>query len=80
MPKIVNCGYPLVPPDELLTKKEVAALMRVDKRTVERWVSMRRIAYIRIGGALRFSRREIIGALEEFQYGERRPPKDHSMG
>jgi excisionase family DNA binding protein len=80
-PKIVNCGYPQVPPDVLLTRKEVAALLRVEPGTVSRWVKLRRIAFIRAGGnTLRFSKNEILSALENFRYGDKGGPSDPSMG
>jgi excisionase family DNA binding protein len=44
---------------ELLTKQGVARLLTVCPRTVENLMAARRLAYIRIGRAVRFERSEI---------------------
>lgn len=66
--------------EELMTKKEVAALMRVDPSTVQRWIARGRIHYVRVGHTLRISRRELLGALERFEFGDDRAPHDPALG
>lgn len=51
--------------DRLLTPGEVAALFRVDPRTVTRWAKARRVKSIRTpGGHRRFRESEIRALLE----------------
>lgn len=66
--------------DRLLTPGEVAALFRVDPKTVTRWAAAGRIGSIRTpGGHRRFRESEVRallegeGALEE---GEAQPPEE----
>jgi excisionase family DNA binding protein len=40
--------------DELMTSEEVAALLRKTERFVRRLVAERRIAYVKVGRAVRF--------------------------
>lgn len=65
---------------ELLTYKEVATLWRVDVRTVQRWVMLGRLRPFRIGGAVRFARRDVIQARETYEHGDPNPPHDPAMG
>ncbi len=46
-------------PEEFLTSKEVADLLRVSKKTLQRYCAKRALNYIRIGGVLRFRRTAI---------------------
>lgn len=62
-----------------MTRKEVAALWRVTVRTVMRWEALGRIRPLRIGGTIRFTRREVIRAAEKYQYGGE-SGHDPSMG
>ena len=53
-----------VPPEKFLTPGEVAALFRVDPKTVTRWASSGRITSIKTpGGHRRFREREIMAML-----------------
>jgi excisionase family DNA binding protein len=62
--------------DRLLTPGEVAALFRVDPKTVTRWAAAGRISSIRTpGGHRRFRESEVRALLEgEAELGE---PGDH---
>jgi excisionase family DNA binding protein len=53
-----------VPKEKFLTPGEVAALFRVDPKTVTRWASSGRITSIKTpGGHRRFREREIMAML-----------------
>jgi excisionase family DNA binding protein len=53
-------------PEELLTPSEVAAMFRVNPKTVTRWARAGRISYIKtLGGHRRFKASEIRRLLEE---------------
>ena len=57
------------PREELLTPSEVAALFRVDPKTVTRWARAGRISYIKtLGGHRRFKASEIQQLLSETEY------------
>jgi excisionase family DNA binding protein len=64
--------------DRLLTPGEVAALFRVDPKTVTRWAAAGRIGSIRTpGGHRRFRESEVRALLEgegEFEDDEAPPP------
>lgn len=52
--------------DNLLTPAEVAALFRVDPKTVTRWAKAGKISSIRtLGGHRRFRKEEIMTLLQE---------------
>lgn len=52
--------------DNLLTPAEVAALFRVDPKTVTRWAKAGKISSIRtLGGHRRFRKDEIMSLLQE---------------
>jgi excisionase family DNA binding protein len=54
--------------NELLTPAEVAAMFRVDPKTVARWAQAGKISAVRtLGGHRRFRASEIRRSLEEFQ-------------
>jgi excisionase family DNA binding protein len=56
-------------PDPLLTPAEVAALFRVNPKTVTRWARAGKITAIRtLGGHRRFRASEIRRSLEEMQH------------
>lgn len=71
MPKIVNCS-PNPPEPIYLTAKEVAAIKRVELRTVQRWVAMGLIPFERIGRTIRFRRSAIIN--DSFQQQQKSDP------
>jgi excisionase family DNA binding protein len=51
-------------PDRLLTPAEVAAMFRVDPKTVTRWARDGRLASIRtLGGHRRYRESEVLGLL-----------------
>ena len=53
-------------PEELLTPPEVAAMFRVNPKTVTRWARAGRISYIKtLGGHRRFKASEIRRLLAE---------------
>ena len=57
------------PPEALLTPAEVAALFRVNPKTVTRWARAGKITAIRtLGGHRRFRASEIHRCLEELQH------------
>ena len=64
-------GYPLAEystPDPLLTPAEVAAMFRVNPKTVTRWARAGKITAIRtLGGHRRFRASEINRCLREMQ-------------
>lgn len=56
-----------------LTKKEVAALLHFSVSTIDTWVSQRReIPFIKIGGRVRFDRRDI----EKWVVSKKVQPRD----
>ncbi len=60
-------------PDHLLTPAEVAALFRVDPKTVTRWAKAGKLTSIRtLGGHRRFRAREVHALLAN--YGPVRTP------
>lgn len=63
-----------------MTKKEAAELMRVEPRTVQRWISLGRLPVIRIGFTVRIRRSDLLNAMEKYEYGDPHPPHDPSMG
>jgi excisionase family DNA binding protein len=50
--------------DELMTSKEVAALLRQTERFVRRLVAERRIAYVKVGRAVRFEVSAVVAYIE----------------
>ena len=61
-------GTPNLPPDadELLTPAEVAAMFKVDPKTVGRWSAAGRLSSVRtLGGHRRFLRSEVERLLDE---------------
>jgi excisionase family DNA binding protein len=57
-------------PEELLTPSEVAAMFRVNPKTVTRWARAGRISYIKtLGGHRRFKATEIRRLLAEADAG-----------
>jgi len=57
--------------DKLLTKREVAALLRVSLNTLNIWVCRKRIPYLKMGKSknspVRFSEREISDWLKNMK-------------
>lgn len=65
---------PLTTPRELLTRREVCALLRVEPRYVYQLVNERRIPHLKLGRYLRFDATEIDGWLR----ASRRPAAPHA--
>jgi len=63
-----------------LTVKDVAEMMQVVPRTVHRWVRLGRLRPLRIGHTTRFSRADLLAALEKYENGDPRPKNDPMMG
>ena len=67
--------------ERLLTPGEVAALFRVDPKTVTRWAASGRITSIRTpGGHRRFRESEVRALLREFQEFARLVDNDYWPG
>jgi excisionase family DNA binding protein len=65
--------------DELLTPAEVAALFRVDPKTVTRWAKAGKLTSIRtLGGHRRYRAAEVRALLENIP--GQRPPADNAVG
>ncbi len=59
-------NFDMPPPEQLLTPSEVAALFRVNPKTVTRWARAGKITAIRtLGGHRRFKASEISRCLRE---------------
>jgi excisionase family DNA binding protein len=52
------------PPNELLTIAEAAQLLRISISSVRRLQQRRAIPFFKIGGSIRFSRRDIVSYLK----------------
>jgi excisionase family DNA binding protein len=63
--------------DRLLTPGEVAALFRVDPKTVTRWAAAGRISSIRTPGGHRRFRESEVRALLEGEEGASEPTQQH---
>ena len=50
--------------DELLEKSQVAARLRVSRRTIDTWMQQRRIPYFKIGKTVRFRWGDILRHLD----------------
>jgi len=58
-------------PSDLLTPGEVAALFRVNAKTVTRWARAGKISTVRtLGGHRRFRRHEVAAALKAHEAAE----------
>ncbi len=51
--------------EQLLTLREVALRLRVDKRTVARWIKLEELASYKIGRSRRISERDLRKFLNE---------------
>ena len=57
--------------DDLMTPAEVAALFRVDPKTVTRWAKAGKITSLRtLGGHRRYREREVRSLLQESGYSQ----------
>ena len=61
---------PLVPDvcdgDCLLTKKELAQRLKKSVRSIENWMKLRYLPYIKIGHSVLFRWRDVVEALDNF--------------
>lgn len=60
----------------LLSVKELEALLKIDQKTIYRYVALGLIPYVRIQSNIRFRKRQIVRWIEEQQY----EPAPHSNG
>ena len=51
---------PPLPSERLLLLREVSAILRVDERTVRRWIVQQGFPCIHLGTRLRFSERNVL--------------------
>jgi excisionase family DNA binding protein len=57
------------PPLELLTIPEVAKLLKISASGVRRLQQVRQLPFIKVGGSVRFLKRDITSYLEERRVG-----------
>jgi len=50
--------------NEIFTKKEAAAYLKVSIPTIDRWMKKRIIPYSKIGGKVLFQKKDLINLLE----------------
>jgi excisionase family DNA binding protein len=55
---------------ELLTKKQLADKLEISSRTLDTWVSSRKIPFIKVGGIIRFNWPRVREALDAFEVKE----------
>ena len=60
----------------LLSVKELEAFLKIDQKTIYRYVALGLIPYVRIQSNIRFRKRQIVRWIEEQQY----EPGPHSNG
>lgn len=60
----------------LLSVKELEAFLKIDQKTIYRYVALGLIPYVRIQSNIRFRKRQIVRWIEEQQY----EPAPHSNG
>jgi excisionase family DNA binding protein len=53
--------------DGLLDKPELAAKLRISKRTVDAWMKKRRLPFIKIGKTVRFNWSEVLERLGQYR-------------
>jgi len=62
------------PPDiAILNVKELEAFLKIDQKTIYRYVSLGLIPYVRIQSNIRFVKQQIIGWIEEQNYRPKPP-------
>lgn len=54
--------------EEMLTAKELEALLKIDQKTIYRYVACGLIPYVRIQSNIRFKKRQILAWIEEQSY------------
>jgi excisionase family DNA binding protein len=53
--------------DGLLSKKEVAARLRISPRTLDQWMRKKRIPFLKIGKTVRFRFSAVMRKLNQFE-------------
>lgn len=53
--------------DNLLNKWELAAKLKVGKRTVDAWMKKRRLPFIKLGKTVRFHWPDVLAKLSEYR-------------
>jgi len=53
--------------DELLSKKEVAARLRISPRTLDQWMHAGRVPFLKIAKSVRFRWSSVVEKLENFR-------------
>jgi excisionase family DNA binding protein len=61
---------------EILTAKELEALLRIDVKTIYRYVQEGRIPYLRMESNLRFSKHRVLQWLQERSFEPRPVSRD----
>ena len=51
--------------DPLVSVRECAATFAVDPSTIRRWVKLRKLRAVKVGGCLRMRQSEILGLMRE---------------
>ncbi len=61
--------------NELLTPREAAALLKINERTIRRWVASGKVAGFRVGGRreIRIKRADLLTMLHPAEVQEARP-------
>ena len=70
-----NNAAPLQGDDDLLTKTEAAAFLRLSTKTVEQMIYRGRITAYRVAGRLRIPRSSLIEALTQKKLADKVAPK-----
>jgi hypothetical protein len=55
--------------DGLLSKREVAARLRISPRTLDQWMRKKRVPYLKISKSVRFHWPAVLQRLNEFRIG-----------
>ena len=71
--QILVDGVPLPEAEPLLTPREVAALFRVDPKTLVRWVNAGKLTAIRTPGGRRYREAEVRALIDASREGADRP-------
>lgn len=56
--------------EPLLSKQETAALIGVSARTIEKYVSFRRIPFVKVGRLVKFSPKSLEAWIKRHEYEE----------